>query len=261
MFLDEIFRHKLIFTENFTSPTILNNISILLLIFIIIMLYFFIKSNIDNKILISILFIIIIYIVLLNVNEKFEKNKNFSQNYIEPKILQDELNTGDIVLFKCYEYDSIDTPLYLFILSLFQNTFFSHIGIIYKDSNNETFIIESNGDPSYCELSKKIKNGFQFKKFINRIEETKIHRVHIVKNNIYQFIDNNKIINWINKYKNHKFLEDNINCIGLVVSFLQENNLLKNQFMPYLFEDLINPLNYNIPITFSKPILIKNYDN
>ena len=145
-------------------------------------------------------------------------------------------------------------------MSSIQNIFFTHIGMIYKDSQGNVFIIESNDTSKFCDLSNKNKTGFQLINFNDRIKKNNSHRIHIVKNNIHKYIDNNKLYESICKYKDYKFMENGVHCINLITRILEENNLLKSSgFIPYIFEDLLKTQNYKFPIVFEEPILVKDY--
>ena len=58
--------------------------------------------------------------------------------------LYKDLNTGDLVFFRCYDYDEFYNALYLVTPAIFSNIYFTHIGMIYKNKNYsfiKTFII------------------------------------------------------------------------------------------------------------------------
>jgi hypothetical protein len=132
--------------------------------------------------------------------------------------------------------------------------------MIYKDSNNKVYIIETNEKKFYCELDKNKKSGFQMIDYSDRLNSNNSHRIHLIKNNIHKYIDNTKLKNSINKYNNYEFNQDNIHCLNLIINILQENNLLQEKLLPYVFEDLLEPSNYSVPIVFDEPICIKEFD-
>ncbi len=241
--------------KNFFNLTTLNILSFIILLFFIKFTYDYLNSDIY-----IIIFILLIYIVLLIVNKKLKTNKKFSKKYIEYNKIKDKLNTGDIILFKSFEYGKFSYALFTLILCLAQDNYFTHIGMIYKDSNNKIYIIETNERKFNCELDKKYKTGFQMIDFDDRIGSNNSHRIHLVKNNIHKYIDYTKLQQSIGKYKNYEFNQDGVHCLNLIINILQENNLLKPNFLPYLFEDLLNSSNYNLPIVFEEPILIKDYN-
>lgn len=89
-----------------------------------------------------------------------KSNRNFSKIYIPPEKLAPTLNNGDIVLFRSYDYDYINAYQF-FLLNLIHHPYFTHIGIIYKNSQGNIFIIESNIIPTKCRLSNKVKMDYK----------------------------------------------------------------------------------------------------
>lgn len=234
----------------------------LLIIFIYIgkIIYKYISDN-DNKIIATLIIIFIIYLVLLFANEHMKTNIKLTEKFSKPEDISNDLNTGDIVTFRCYEYDDFGWSWFGLSIPLLQKFYCTHIGIIYKDPNGKVYIFESNGDRYYCELSKKVKSGTALMNFNKRINQTKVHRVHVFKNNLHKFIDNNKFFEIIKKYKDHKFNQDNIYCIKLVVNILIENGVLKDEnLLHYLMDDLVDPKNYKVPVKFEEPIKVREPD-
>jgi hypothetical protein len=254
--IDEIFKAKLDINKNFYDLDYLNIFS---LIIIIIIIFSIIKS--ENKFFTIIIIILLLYSTLFFINQKLLLNKYFSSKYISYDTIKSELNTGDIVFFKYSEYDRFSYILTTLFYSLVQSKYyFTHVGIIYKDPQGKIFIIESNEKPYFCNINKKEKPGFQLIDFDSRIKNNTTHRIHIVKNNINEYLDTEKLNISINKYKNFYFNQEGVDCLALIINILQENNLLKEKIYPYIFEDLLEPSNYTVPIFFEKPILIKDYN-
>lgn len=258
MNIDELLRYKLEIENDFFDPHIINILSLISLIIIITITYDFINNN--NKVFSIILIIFIIYIVLVMINNKMVTNIHFSNQYVNSDNIINDLNTGDIVLFRSYKYSYFSYLFYVLLLSSIQNIYFTHIGMIYKDSQGNIFIIESNDESKFCILSQKKKTGFQLGNFNDRIIKNKNNRIHIIKNNIHKYINQNKLHKSINKYKNYSFMENGVHCLSLIVKILEENNLLKSSgFIPYIFEDLLNTKNYKFPIILDEPIIVKDY--
>jgi hypothetical protein len=259
MNIDEILRYNLIIEDKFFEPNILNIFSSVSLIIIIIISYFFINNS-NNKVFSIILLIFMVYIILVVINNNLITNINFSNKYVNSDKIYNDLNTGDIILFRNYLFNNFGFPLDVVTLTSILNTYFTHIGMIYKDPQGKLFIIESNSDYKYCNLSKKIKDGFQLINFNDRIKTNTDHRIHIVKNNIHKYINQNKLHESINKYKDYSFLENGVHCLNLIIRILEENNIIKSSgFIPYIFEDIINSKNYKLPIVFEEPIMVKDY--
>ncbi len=252
--IDEILQYKLKMNKNFFNLTTLNILSFIILLFFIKFTYDYLNNDIY-----IIIFILLIYIILLIINNKLKTNKHFSKKYIKHDEIKDKLNTGDIILFKSFEYGKFSYALFTFLLCLVQDNYFTHIGMIYKDSNNKVYIIETNEKKIYCELDKKYKSGFQMINYDDRIKNNKTHRIHLIKNNLHKYINNTKLLQSITKYKNYEFNQDGVHCLNLIINILQENNLLQENLLPYVFEDLLKSSNYSVPIVFDEPVCIKEF--
>jgi len=259
--INDILRHEFNIKNDFFNPISGTNLLSYIILFIIIFWCYKYVEKYNFKIIGFIYIFLIIYLVIIIINYKMSTNIYITDKYISPENIYDKLKTGDLVFFRCYEYDSISTGLYLAVPLLQKKNYFTHIGLIYKDNKNKLYIIESNADKKFCSFSKKLKSGFQMIEFINRINNAYPYRIHIVQNNLYQFINNDKLNESIIKYKNYNFLQNGVYCIKLIVNILIENGVLKDEcIFPYLIDDLIDSKNYNVPIVFNEPILIKNLE-
>lgn len=260
MFLDDFFRYKINYNPHFLST---GTFSIILYVLLFLLCIYFYKllNNSDNKISMLIFIILMIYLILIIINHRISTNYYLTKKYIKPEVIVNELNTGDIVLFRSYDLDGIETLSFHTMLCL-QETFFTHVAFIYKNLQGNTFIIESNDADLYCKLSKKKKGGVQIIDFHDRINNNKYHRIHIYKSNLHKFLDINKLYDSINKYKDYNFFQDGVYCLSLVTRIYQENGLLKNDnIIPYMLDDIIKPKNYLVPVVFEEPILVKKYKN
>ncbi len=260
MYIDEILKTKVgTINWDFFEPkeTILTMLSLLFIIFIS-KKYI---GNYNNKLIATITLLLIIFLVLIGINNKLKTNLYLSEQFVKPEKIVNELNTGDIVIFRCYEYDSIGTWIIQGI-PLIQNFYSTHVGIIYKDyKNNKVYIVESNKDEHYCELSKKVKGGTQVMDFVNRINKTKVHRVYVIKSNMHKYVTNNQLMKAIIKYKDYAFLQDGIYCVNFITKILIESGILKEEnVIPYLMDDFIDSRNYKMPVKFEKPIKIREPD-
>ncbi len=259
MFIDDILRHKIVMHDKFytTIDSFILFIGIILSIFVGI--FYFINHKTNNLTISMLIILFIFYLTMIFVNYKMMTNYYFTDKYVEPEKIINELNTGDIVLFRAYDYDYIHQAQFLAI-PLLQQTYFTHIGMIYRNFQNNVMIIEANFIPYKCKLSNKVKNGFQLMNFIDRVTTTIYHRVHVIKSDLYKYIDIDKFYKSIDKYQNYSFGENGLNCLKLVTNILQENGLLKDDnIIPYLLDDLIYSQYYNVPVKFEKPILVKQY--
>jgi hypothetical protein len=175
----------------------------------------------------------------LNINKRvYEKEININKLY-------ESCNTGDIILYDIpYEIPDIFhiIPTYFFGMN--------HIGIIYK-TNNEIYLLECDYDNNnYCNFSKKRKNGVVLMKLKDRINTNK-NCILFVKTNFHNYINNGTIINFVEKYNNVCYMENNFNCITTVIQFFKESNLLKDKsknILLYVYYEIILDKDfYNFP--------------
>lgn len=257
MFIDELYNERIIF-NNFFDPIILNSISFFVTLVIIYFIFNYILKC-DNKIKILLIIFLIIFIIIVYINEKLKTNKIFSKTIINFNNISEELNTGDFVLFRYYNNtDYLTTCFYKILLPFFQNTYFTHVGMIYKDKNGINYILESTGLKHYCNLNNVIKNGTILLNFNDRIEKTNNNRVHLVKNNLHKYIDKKKLSESILKYKNHAYLEDGLYCVNYITTLLEENGLFKyNDLLPITPDKILSPEYYKFDIKFEEPLIIK----
>ena len=258
MIFGELIKEKI---ENFKLKLDMNDIFVIFFIFITsIFLYNISKLSKNYGTLIVIL---LISIILLKVDYNMQKNENFTNIKTNHQNIYSELNTGDLIYYRCYTNDCIGHLVFMkFILPLVQqNSYFTHIGMIYKADNGKLYILESNGEPFFCSHQNKlIDKGIAMIDFNDRIDQSNRHRIHIIKTNIYKYINTDKLKKSIEKYKNYDI--DQINCIEYVTRLLYDTDILKlptGLLNRYLFDDLLNKSNYNIDVQFEKPIIIKNY--
>jgi hypothetical protein len=188
---------------------------------------------------------------------KLSTNKYFSN--IENSI-EDALNkstNGDFILFRSYHtYDIPALFVYRFLHPLSSEIFFGHTGIIIK-KDGVPYIMECADDYHNCEINNKYKNGFVFHKAYDRIKDYS-GRVYLCRNNLENFIDNDKINNFINKYKHINFVENNIGCVKLIIQFLYDCNILKYNYPILTPYSLISDDIYKIKYESLENIKIKN---
>lgn len=179
----------------------------------------------------------------------------YKLNYTDANVMDvgylvntDGIHTGDYVL--------MDTPkqmdsYFQFIPVTSMNMY--HVGILIKDSKNNVYILESEHIPHYCEYSQKTKTGVMLSPFETRIQE--FDTVYIVKNNIHNYVSNDDFMTFVDKYKDLKYMENDINCIVLLLLFLKEHGLLKHEEItkrlyveyPYILDNA----NYTIDFDYS----------
>jgi hemin uptake protein HemP len=254
----ELFSEKIDYIISHEGNMHIKFISILLITIFIISIYYFInfikkKYNINKLILY--IFIILTFIIIIEYKLSTNKYLSNIENSIEEAL--NKSTTGDFILFRSYHtYDIPELFFYRYLNSLSSQVFFGHIGIIIK-KNGVSYIMESTEDYYNCEINNKYKNGFIFHKAYNRIKDYS-GRVYLCRNNLEKFIDNNKINNFINKYKNINFLENNIACIKLIILFLYDCNILKYNYSFLRLYSFISDDIYKIKYESLENIKIKN---
>jgi hypothetical protein len=263
MFYDEILNEKIFPHINGFFNTDISNIICMLFSIIIVYYLYNIIINSDNKVKTIFILIIIIFFILLYINQRLNTNKKFSKIKMELNKIKSTLNTGDIVMFRSYYVRSLsEIVLYKILLPIFQETYFTHIGIIYKDSIGNVYILENTDDKLYCHLTKEIKSGCLLLDFNERFDNLDNYRVHVVKTNLHKYINNDKLNESINKYKEYSFKLYGMNCVNYITKLLEENGLFKtsNSIIPLLPIDIFNKNNYNCDIIFEEPIIIKDIE-
>jgi hypothetical protein len=256
--LSEFYKYKLKINKFFYSPESTNTVIAIILNFIILITIFISIKNSKNKVKTICLILLITYLILYIINYKMLTNTNLTDKIVSLDDIKHTLNTGDIVTYRTYVFDSLLTPYRELILS-FQNIFFSHSGMIYKNAQGNLMIIESNEDTYFSRISNKEKSGFMLLNLNNKVNFTDVHRIHIYRNNLHKFIDNDKLHLSIEKYKNYDFLQDGYYCINILTKILQENGVFinENRIIPYSTNDLIDSNNYTVPVVFEEPVIVK----
>jgi hypothetical protein len=193
-------------------------------------------------------FILVILFLILSLEYQLIINKHIYKKEININKLYETCNTGDIILYDIpYKIPDIThtIPTYFFGMS--------HIGIIYK-SNNKIYLLECDyNNNNYCNFSKKRKNGIALLKLEDRININE-NRTFFVKTNFHNYLNNKTIINFIEKYKDVSYMENNFNCITTVIRFFKEANLLKdkniNIFLYVYYKTIFDKNFYNFPFEY-----------
>ena len=139
--------------------------------------------------------------------------------------------------------------------SVASNIFFGHIGMVVK-LDNTPYIFECTEDYYYCDYSKKIKNGIIFHKAYDRIKNYS-GRVYLSRNNLYEYIKNVDIFQFMKKYGHFSYLEHYFSCTSTISNFLYNLNIIKDKFI-YLPNSFIYSNLYKIDYKTIENIKIKN---
>ena len=234
----------------------------IIIIFIILLFNYLIYKyviNNQNKYSIILLIILIIFIIIVIINKQLLTNVNYTTQSIDISKEDININTGDLVLFRCYYNTTLsDLLFYKFLLPLLQKTYFTHIGIIYKSNDGQIYILESHGDNFFCELNQINKNGVIMQKLSDRITNTtEPYRIHLIKTNLHTKINQQKFNNSIIKYKNYVFNQDGLNCVNYIAKILEENELFYNNKLFFTPDSFLDTNNYNYDFKIEDKFIIK----
>jgi len=252
----EIIKEKI---ENFKFSINKSDIAAIIVLFILFLFFNYINTLSEKKG--NMLVILIALLIIIKINEGLKKNENFTNIKSEPNDIYSHLNTGDFILFRSYSNDSFYYIVGIkMVLPLIQENYATHIGMIYRDDNGKLYILENTTSEFYCHYKNKVINGEPMMvEFYDRLNQSKDYRIHIIKTNIHEHINIDKLKNSIEKYKNHTI--DDINCIEYIVRLLYDSEVIKlptGLLNRYLFDGLLDETNYNFDVIFQKPIIIKD---
>ena len=195
---------------------------------------------------------IIVFVILICFTSFifFRLNKDTNENPINDVVYSSELKSGDL-LFVSYQ------NLLGKFMKVWSNSKWTHVGIVYRDSEDRIFVMEtSNYDSPYTgvilipisEWYKYNRNQLIGVKQINKINSKTLM-------NSFRNLHSKKLdtfgISWMrlatkSPFENLKERE-NITCFELVVYLLQETDVIKKELSPssYFPIDLIKE---NIPL-------------
>jgi hypothetical protein len=254
----ELFKEKIDHVVSNEGNVFMKIISVCIMIIILTIIYYFTKY-IEKKYNINFIntFILTILSLLILIEYKLNTNVYFSNITSDLNEVLKKSTTGDFILFRSYHsYDIPELFFYRYLNALFSNYFFGHIGIIINN-DNKPYILECTEDFFESELTNKKKNGVVYHKAYDRINNYE-GTVYICRNNLEKFIKKDKIFDFIEKYKNISFLENNIGCITFLIKFLEYFKLLKTEITFMLPYEFINKDIYKIHYKPIENIKIKN---
>jgi hypothetical protein len=182
------------------------------------------------------------------------------------QIALDNSRTGDFVLLRSYNTSDLKHYALFRILPSIINghgsPFFSHIGMIVK-KNNVAYILETAEQVNYCIHANKLKSGIKLTNAYNRIN--KYHgRAYLSRNNLHNYIRDEDIIQFMDKYGHLLFFDDYIICITIICMFLQFVNVFKHERNYVQLYKLNDPELYSCDFKNIETVELKNkyyYDN
>lgn len=230
----------------------------ILLIAFIITFYILAFTQFENKNNFLFFLFITLSLFFIIINEKLLTNVNIESNKVKYNNIKDEITEGDLILCRSYHsYNIFELFIFRYLSCLLQNTYFGHVGIIVRDSDNTLKVIHS--------TYKEDESGVLSQDLDEYIEKY-YGNVHVYKNNLQnvnpKILDFNENKEFFNIYKDYKYgLKDNeMACIEFAYEYMKYFDLFKNNPSKYLIgiDYFINRSNYKSGTEFSKPNLILN---
>ncbi len=218
-----------------------------------------------------IIFLFIFVLVLFKVDEKIMYSKTKKSIKTKFSELYDKVNSGDIYLhISNAPHNFFTFIVYSIFLTLYQNDYYTHSGLVYKDQvDKKIYIMENVQTTYYCNINKKYKSGVLMKELNNSIEKTKdfktnnSRKIFIFNTNIHKFITNKQIYDSVYKYKDYYWGQDNLQCSNLLYNIFVENGIMKEDFNDFIIftpDMLLNPKNYSVDVQINKIPLLLEYD-
>jgi hypothetical protein len=175
--------------------------------------------------------VLVVLSLLLFLNHKLFANHGLTDKSKRLDEAMKELKTGDIIIF--------ETPKTLgnyFMLVPVLALNICHIGIVVRDKDR-LYVLDSDVNDAYCHYSKRTKNGVMLIDFAERIRE--YDDSYIIKTNLREYVRDEDLFAFIDKYSDKKYMESGINCMTLILLFLHELKLsVENLFKKHpLFVD------------------------
>lgn len=175
--------------------------------------------------------VLVVLSLLLFLNHKLFANHGLTDNSKRLDEAMKELKTGDIIIF--------ETPKTLgnyFMLVPVLALNICHIGIVVRDKDR-LYVLDSDVNDAYCHYSKKTKNGVMLIDLAERVQEYDDY--YIIKTNFREYVRDEDLFAFIDKYSDKKYMESGINCMTLILLFLHELKLsVENLFKKHpLFVD------------------------
>jgi hypothetical protein len=190
----------------------------------------------------------VLLLLFIYVNHKLEQNLILTDKTCSINDALSRMKTGDYILYR--------TPQTLqTVFDIIPVTFLGiyHLGVVVKDEHG-TFILETMPYKYYCEYSKKEKYGVVLLDAKKRLEES-IETAYFVENNLKPHIDKTKVYEFIDIYKDYKYMEKNVNCDTLTLLFLEYFDLIHKDisqhllFLPYNY--LLKAKNYTVDFQYT----------
>ena len=187
--------------------------------------------------------------MVLFIEYQLFKYSQLSKNKKKWHQIKNEIKTGDLVFFETpQKLDSYLSLIPMLCLNI------NHMGILIK--KDKVFMLDSNNRVDVCDFTQRTKNGVMVSCFETRMKQD-FNKAYWVKTNLHEYVDNLSVHAFFEKYKDHEYMDENVNCVTLVIRFFKETHL----FFPHVFSDvsnricptyqsLLKPENFQKPVTF-----------
>ena len=178
----------------------------------------------------------------------------------------DKSRTGDFVFIRSYFSSNLHDYVLQRVLTSILNgngsPFYSHVGMIVK-INNVAYILETAKSFRHCIHANKLKSGVKLTNAYDMINAL-YGRIYLSRNNLHNYIRDEDIIQFMDKYGHLSFFDNNIICITIICMFLHFVNVFKHERNYIQLHKLNDPELYSCDFKNIETVELKNkyyYDN
>jgi hypothetical protein len=170
----------------------------------------------------------------------------------------DRSSTGDFIFMRGYHtLDIGDMMISRGVASIINGApFFSHIGMIVK-INGVAHVLENAMAEYHCVHANKIKSGVKLTNACNMIN-TYHGKAYLFRNNLHNYVRDEDISPFMDKYGHLLFLENNMICVTTICMFLQFVNAFKPGTNFMNINEFNNPELYTCDFKNVETVELKN---
>jgi hypothetical protein len=203
--------------------------------------------------------LIVLFAIVAYTEWKLRTNKTIAKETIALEQALATARTGDLILFRSFHsFDLPELLIFRYIHAWFARTYFGHVGMVVRDdSYNAVYIAECTEDLQYDEYTGRMKNGPILVRADTRIRDYG-GRVHLSRMNLPAICER-KLWDYIERMKNHTFLENGIACVPYVRGLLEAVGVAKHSPSRYsTISHLLSNDAYRTQMNIERPVLIAN---
>ena len=195
--------------------------------------------------------------IMIYLEYILSSSRQFSTTSDDIQTALDRARTGDFIFVRSYHsLDIIDFVFYRLSLSIFNsNPCFSHASMIIK-INGIAYILETSEYTYHCIHANKMKSGVKLINVYDFINKYGSCRVYLSRNNLHNYIQDENINKFMDKYGHLSFYEHSVACTSILYLFLSFANVLKT---PDKITMVFNNFNFNNPELYTCDF--KNIEN